>query len=361
MTVSGTRLVKAGSDARNALVIDVTWQEPNVESCSIDVKVRTVKRFLPNKDLARLANECETVLEHLRLVVVPKKFMPLDSREPRVRQNTAGSFFCTELRDALNSESPKSTPYAEAVLLAGGTRGGKLYRKNKAFSLEDLLAESGPRCGIQVIEMPGSVLIEAVRDSRTRGKAYTHFIHHDDQVLVDNKHKVTHVFGNPVDPGRIYRVGYSAKRYLSRNGPKGLADYFQRNLDKIPPEDAELPGDQLLLGYWAEKVWTMILEQNSELDKVFESLDTDGDGVVSVSELATCMNRNLGFEMRMEKEKSFVECILQVAGDENGDGKLTYEEFKRAVKRKADTMKRVARRHSSSLRAIKKKARIRRT
>jgi len=69
------------------------------------------------------------------------------------------------------------------------------------------------------------------------------------------------------------------------------------------------------------------------------------------------MNKQLGFEIA-DKERGFLHCILEVAGDVNGDGKLTQSEFMQAAARRAASAnKLMSRRASSSLRAITRKAR----
>ena len=66
-------------------------------------------------------------------------------------------------------------------------------------------------------------------------------------------------------------------------------------------------------------------EQAEELKKAFAVMDTNGDGVVTKEELKNLL-KGLGEEVNDE----VVEEMIKIA-DENGDGKIQFDEFVKAA------------------------------
>ena len=63
----------------------------------------------------------------------------------------------------------------------------------------------------------------------------------------------------------------------------------------------------------------------SELEKVFDYFDEDGDGKISPSELQSCV-RTVGGELSMDEAEAAVR-----SSDLNGDGLLDFEEFQKLM------------------------------
>ena len=66
-------------------------------------------------------------------------------------------------------------------------------------------------------------------------------------------------------------------------------------------------------------------EQAAELKKAFEVMDTNKDGVVTKDELTTLL-KNLGENV----SDDVIDEMIKIA-DENGDGKIQFEEFVKAA------------------------------
>ncbi|KAK9928556.1 hypothetical protein M0R45_025686 [Rubus argutus] len=64
---------------------------------------------------------------------------------------------------------------------------------------------------------------------------------------------------------------------------------------------------------------------SSELEKVFDYFDENGDGKISPAELQTCV-RNVGGELSVEEAQAAIE-----ASDLDGDGLLGFEEFQKLM------------------------------
>jgi 2',3'-cyclic-nucleotide 2'-phosphodiesterase (5'-nucleotidase family) len=337
--ISGSRLVKAGSDGHKAAIIDITWADAeSTKPDAIDVKLVTVKDWAADPALQKEADKCLSVLDSLRhtqLVCVPNKFEPLNSIGVRGAVTTAGQFLSTMYRDAFNHDL--STPYCDLCLMPGGNiRGGKLYKKGEFFSLEALKSEVHPKMDIVIVQMPGRVIFESVKTSHSRGH-HPYYLHYDDGVTVNASHEVTRVNGVPLDLDKLYNVAYPPGEIRAENGPKALREYFEAN----PPNPRHLSstsrgGQEFLLQYWAQQVWAAVWERldsnhDGTVDRAeFMRLDSDGDGDVDADELMKFMHDELGFEM-VSGETSFASFVLRAGGDHDHDGNLTWDEFKRAA------------------------------
>ncbi len=338
--ICGSRLVKAGSDGHKAAIIDITWDSPASDKPDrIDVELVTVKDWPADPELQRGVESCLSVLDNLRdtqLRVIPDRFRPLNSVGVRGAVTTAGLFLCTEYMDAFNADL--TTPACDLVLLPGGNvRGGRLYQKDAHFSLESLKSEVHPKMDIGVVRMPGRVIAEAVRDSHTRGH-HPYFMHYSENVEVDPAtHAVVRISGRPVEPDRLYNVGYPPAEIRAENGPRVLREWFELH----PPNPRHLSstargGQEFLLQYWAQAVWAKVWERldgnhdGTVDEKEFRRLDSDGNGKVDAGELMKFMNRELGFDVS-PGEAEFASFVLRAGGDYNKDGNLTWEEFNRAA------------------------------
>ena len=336
--ISGSRLVKAGSDGHKAAIIDITWADSDsVKPDAIDVKLVTVKDWPADPELKREADECLSVLDSLRhtqLLCVPEKFRPLNSIGVRGAVTTAGQFLCSQYRDGFNIDL--ATPYCDLCLMPGGNiRGGKLYERDEYFSLEALKSEVHPKMNIAVVKMPGQVIFDSVKSSHSKGH-HPYYLHYDDRVTVNEDHEVTHINGEALDPKKLYNVAYPPGEIKAENGPKSLREYFEKN----PPNSRHLSsvsrgGQEFLLSFWAHQVWQAVwksLDKNHDgtiSAEEFMALDENMDGHVNAQELMKYMNKELGFDI-VDGENSFASFVLRAGGDFDEDGNLTWDEFRKA-------------------------------
>ena len=85
------------------------------------------------------------------------------------------------------------------------------------------------------------------------------------------------------------------------------------------------------LGYFAQSIWERIwkqldLNEDGKLSaEELLALDLDHDGRISRQEIGQAM-RKLGFLVD-DEETTFIDCVLEAAGDKNKDGYLSPDEF----------------------------------
>lgn len=260
--ISGSRLVKAGSDGHKCAIVDITWETIDQIKPTVSVNLVTVSDWKPNMTLQKEVNNCLSVLDdlkHTQLTTIPKKFVPLNSVGCRGNIVTAGTFLCTEYRKAFNSDV--DTPTADCVLMPGGNvRGGRLYKEDDFFSLESLKSEIHPKMDICIVQMPGSILKEAIKDSHSRGH-HPYFMQFCDAITFDtNTKEVTHINNKPLKNDQLYSVGYPTAELTAENGPACLTKYF---LGPNKPNERHLQstsrgGQEFLLQYWAQKIWSAV-------------------------------------------------------------------------------------------------------
>lgn len=345
--IAGTRLVKAGSDAHYAAVVDLTWDAsaPAGAPPAISVEHVKVSDYAPDAALQAAVAKAYAALDdlkHTQLTTIPATFRPLSSVGARQRNTTAGAFLCGQFRDAFNADA--ATPHAELVLMDGGdVRGGREYAEGAHFSMEALRSELHEKLTMCVLEMPGSVIEDAIREKNYHGPD-AYFLQWDDGLEVDGAtQRVVRVGvgwvglgsgteGAPFDRDRIYRVGYPFPEIFAENGPASIRNYFRAHPELVPPEDAARGGQEFLLQHWAHGVWR----------RVWAALDTDGDGAVDASEFAALdldgdrsvssvemlkfMRERLGLDVS-EAEAAFALYVLRAGGDRDRDGNLTWSEF----------------------------------
>jgi len=340
--ISGSRLVKAGSDAHKCAIVDLTWNDPSTpggKPDKIEVEIVTVRDWAPDAALQTKVDSCLSVLDDLKntqVCAIPDKRRPFTSIGVRGEVTSVGTFLCTQYKEAFNA-GPLTA--VDCVLLPGGNvRGGRAYDADEFFSLESLMSEVHPKMTMTIVEVSGQCIIDSIHETHTIGHN-PYYMQFDEGMEIDDNHMCTTIAGEPVDPTRMYRVGYPPEEIPAENGPTALREYFQttsgKELFRHASERAR-GGQEFLMQYWAQKVWRAVwkkLDVNADGvidEEEFKALDINGDGGVCAQELMSFMHHELGFEV-VSGESSFAEHVLRIAGDGDRDGKLSWEEFKTAA------------------------------
>ena len=178
--VNGSRLLKPGSDAHFAVVLDITWESAESAKPSLSWEFVKVKDFAADPDLQKKMEEAYAPLMDLRnteLTPVPERFRPLSSKNSRGQVTTMGQFVCSLVRDAFTSD-PQSVDVDVCLIRGGHICGEKDFPPDAFFSFEDLKTVNTDKVAVGVLEIPGSVVVEAVRS--TRGSINRLFVQYDD-------------------------------------------------------------------------------------------------------------------------------------------------------------------------------------
>mmetsp|Transcript_65478 Transcript_65478/g.142813 ORF Transcript_65478/g.142813 Transcript_65478/m.142813 type:complete len:631 (+) Transcript_65478:53-1945(+) len=304
--VEGTRLLKAGSDAVKAVVLDLSWASAeSARKPEVDAEILNVADWPADPVLQKTAEQAYSILEPLKktqLARVPDKYRPLTSVGARGNRVSMGTYMLSRIRDALNMEAPIEGPFnCDCALLKGGNvRGGRDYGEDENITLEVLQSELEETKEIIIIPVPGSVLRVGLKE--TFGAPNPGWMQYDDGVELDADDYVVSIGGKPLDLEKKYRVASISDFYRKRDAPS-IGAYFEEHPDELPEPDSGVPMHALLMRLFALSMWNRIWKAldkhgKGEIDmEVFSSLDEDGDGKLSRADLKKAITRIAGFEV----------------------------------------------------------------
>lgn len=309
-----TWLLKAGTDATHAVLVDLEWPAEAPPLGAPDLPAVTVKRvpvsdFAENDELRqRVERHLLAVheLERATLCTLAEGAEPLSSVGSRARQCTMGTLVCTQLREGLQAEL--------CLFNGGGIRASRDYHGR--FTYGDLEAELPFDNEVVVLRLPGSVVRDAVRASRARAPAeWGGFLQVDDGVLVD-RGEVRSVRGETLAPAREYRVALVREMLLGMDHNEPLERFAKEHPERVPAQGSGREVKLVLTESFARSFWR-------ELGS-FDSLDADKDGVVGVRDLARAVERRTG-----EAPSQLTLDLLVRTADANNDRSISREELAR--------------------------------
>lgn len=379
------RVLKAGIDAETAIVIDVVWPSAAADAPEIDVEFVSLVAGLGTSHAStnRRANDeqstfpsCPDLEEQVRRYMEPllrldrtvlktleRRNVPLTSVGVRQRQTSLGSLICTALRKATRADA--------AILNGGCVRGNTVYtmpeagqnsggdskpdgcdrdsadvgwKAHKFFTYGDLIRELPYETEICLIDIPGSVLEQAIHQSRnaerngcrpgaylqvcnklelesirrTPGKgdaanrdSSADFAECDSESMFE--WRIVSIGGQPFDPDRIYKVACQHHLLTGMDNIRPLEDYFCEN-GPLPPLDAARPAKELVLRVYHKEIWLSL--------PPFESIDTDRSDSISRQELSVA----LASVLEIEPSDELIDDTLD-AMDGNEDGSISRGEY----------------------------------
>jgi hypothetical protein len=340
---NGSRLLKPGSDAHLAVILDISWAN-NQSKAHVDAKHVRVSDWLPDERLAEMVVAAYAPLEPLRqtqLATVPHHYQPFTSVGVRDGSVSAATFLCTMLREALNMLRPDDvlTPsvvgtgagitdgergtFCDLVCIKGGMfKAGRDYTPAQAapfsdeqpFTLEMLQGELMRRGKILICHVPGRVLRVALRE--TWQQSNPGWLQMDDGVECDEEGYVVSVNGKPLDPDRLYRIGSFPNFRRPRDAPT-IGAYFETHPLDWPAAHREGQGAvDLIVKFCAAQAWVSLLRlcdknEDSQVDEkeLLSALDLDLDGSISRDELKRGVSR-LGLRTH-EAEDTLVDAMVE--------------------------------------------------
>lgn len=300
--VGSTWIVKAGSDAVNAVIVDLAWpiEEGSPDGPTVSARLVSVDDFAENAELrARVDAHMTAVhaLAHATLMTIPGG-TTLSSVGTRVRQTTLGTLICSLLRDSFGAHG--------AIMNGGGIRGASEY--SKRFTYADLKTEVPFPNEVVVARLPGWLLAEAVTASRAQAPAESGgFLQVDDGIIVESG-VVTHVAGAPLDREREYCVALVRDFFLGLDHEEPLVRYGRQYPDRVPPEATGREIKQVLVNAFSLALWRRLV--------AVDDLDLNRDGVISVEELAAALAR----ETHEPASDVSVKLLLDAAGADRAHG-----------------------------------------
>lgn len=279
--VGGCWVVKAGTDAASAAVIDLAWPAeappdgvPDLPA--VTVRIEDVGGYPEDPAMrGRVDRHMEIVrdLDAATLLRLPPG-SALSSVGTRTRQTSLGALLCSRIRDALETDG--------CLFNGGGIRGGREYRER--FTYGDLKAEVPFSNELVVVRMPGRVVRQAVAASRSRAPAqHAGYLQIDDRMATDDRGVLTAIGGLPLVDDRAYRIALPRALLGGMDDIAPLVRFAEEHPDEVPPADSGREPKLVLVESFAVELWQKL--------GTFEAIDADRDGRISAEELKAAVSR----------------------------------------------------------------------
>ena len=196
----------------------------------------------------------------------------MSSKRVRFQPEKVASTLCSYIK--------KTYKDVDLVMIqAGSFRGNRDYDRGASFTYSDLLSEMPLDSEMAVIQVPGYVLQEAIAETRgTPDRETSNFLHTDGDVVIEDypSLKIVSINRAPFDPQKMYSL--SIVQFLLRglDSIKSLVDYVKAN-GGVPPLEQCLPAQNLIVESCMKDAWRVLVN--------YEQWDADGDGQISREEL----------------------------------------------------------------------------
>jgi len=279
--VESTKLVKAGSDAFHAAVIDLAW--PAVaprygESDLPEVRIRIddVAGYAEDEALRALVNVHMSTVRELEGATLLELALgrTLSSVGARAQQTSMGALVCNAVRDALGTDG--------CVINGGGIRGARTYDKRITYG--DIKTEVPFDNEVVVATMPGRVLRAAIAVSRSLAPAESgSFLQVDDGITVDAHGVLTAIGGAPLELDGAYAIAIVRNLLVGLDHIEPLVVWAREHPESIPPVGCGRETKQIIVEAFSIALWRTM--------GGFDAVDTDHDGFVTEADVFAAMGR----------------------------------------------------------------------
>ena len=328
--VADTSIVKAGYEANNVAVVDVWWTDDNhVHSAAY---LLPTEYFQPDPDKQILVEKAKKFLDSLMDVEIFHVKENMSSKRTRFQPSKVASTLCHYIK--------KSLPNIDIVMVQGGCiRGDRDYQANDSFTYGHLLSEMPFDSQIAIIKIPGKVLQDAISLTRsTPEESNPGYLHTDLDTTIEDypSLKIIKINNQPFDPDKMYNLGVYQFLLMGLDEVKPLVDYANNNVN-IPTLEQCIPSKNLILESCMKNAWRDLVdfeawdsnkdgqiskqELEKAVEKVFASLDTDQDGYISPHELQEALGKKTG-----NSDKNLIDMMFEFL-DANNDGLVSMEEL----------------------------------
>ncbi|UJR83112.1 5'-nucleotidase C-terminal domain-containing protein [Sandaracinus amylolyticus] len=302
--IGATWLAKAPSDAVRATVIDLVWTKGALPE--VHARFDAVADFPEDEALrARVEQHLSQLsdLEDATLSILPPG-VTLSSIGTRVHQTSMGSLICSRLRDVFEADG--------ALFNGGGIRGAREYEGRLTYG--DLQSEVPFDNEIVVAPLPGAVLRDAIATSRANAPVESGgFLQVDDRMIVDGRHQLVQVGGEPFDPERVYRIALVRNLFDGMDEVIPLVRFAAAHPDAIPTPTTGREVKAALVSAFCTTLWEQL--------GGFDAIDRDDDGSVTRDEVARAIGRTGGAPSPTAAR------VVIDALDRDGDGSVTRDEI----------------------------------
>jgi len=324
-TVAGCRILKSGKDSEYCGILDLII-DPKGNS-TIEYHLEPVPLYPPEANIQEIVDRCLEEVAILENEILITSETPVIAKGPRFRPTELATLICEFIREEMNSDI--------AVINGATIKASKDFPKGR-ISYADLRLVLPFPTKMVVVDVPGSVIQQAIQYSRTNGvhsEEKRGFLQVSGNVHISNP-TISGPFGNEqnekvsdtiesvgsskFNPEKVYAVALPRNLMTGFCGIKPLVSYIQDNPARMPDSDVFIPAFDLVIQRCSKKIW----QQLGSFSDISKMSDT-----ISRKELRRHVEKELG---RAYTTDHLIDQLMQV-GDLNGDGKISNEEFNAIV------------------------------
>lgn len=278
-TAGDSLIVKMGADAALIGVADLWFDSSGKPFSALRAQI-PAKDFSAAADMAAYAKKKEKWAADMMSAEIACLTQPMTSNDVRHSPSLLASTLLTMIKDGLARQN------VELVLLHGGSvRGKHDYPSGAAFTLGHLYSELAFPTELAVVELPGSVIAECIRWTRTRPTPAPELMHADLGVEIDaSTHAVLKIGGKPFSASRTYRVAVLQLLLTGLNNVEPLMAHVKSGALVPPPADSCIPAKLAVIEGAMKKAWL-------ELAGYGSGWDADRDGTISPAEMSAALER----------------------------------------------------------------------
>jgi 2',3'-cyclic-nucleotide 2'-phosphodiesterase (5'-nucleotidase family)/Ca2+-binding EF-hand superfamily protein len=313
--VRDARIIKAGSDAENAAVIDLQWDDESSDAApTVSVKILPTSDFAPDPLVAKKVQAHNKILQELERspLFALRNWKPpcgtaFSTANNRMGPSTGSTALATMLRMGMRAHC--------AIMNAGSMRGNKEYYPETYFFWSDLKAEIPFPTQMVACFMPGRVLEATIRSSRQGSRqnppvSKGGYLHACNNIQYNDETQCIEMIGKaPFHPENDYLTTLPLEFFRGIDNHEPLLKWAKET-GVDPTLDSEIPAKIVLVEIFSAMVWMHLGS--------FEEIDRDSDGVLTRDEVKARTAHIYGTEVT----DLVVDNIMAVA-DMNGDGIIT--------------------------------------
>lgn len=326
----GGSVLKVGQDAETVGVVDLWWDgEGTLRSRHALVPATA---FARDAECAALVAHKEGLLGSMSGVAICTLDRPMSSKNTRKQAEGIAQLLCTKIK--------RSVPNADLCILQGGAvRGGADYPAGP-FTYGDLVNEMPFETEICVVQLPGHVIAESVKHSRSRPDLErATFLHLDDGAEFEDFPGLAclRLNGEPFEAERMYTVAIYRVLVTGMDEVRPLLDHIHRAGVRVPALEEAIPAKQLVMETCMKEEWRRLVagaapmghaDLEEAVMRAFTQMDANGDGQIDHAELSAFISRTPRHAADTGEAKEQLLSWLISTLDTNHNGSVSLSELR---------------------------------
>jgi len=322
-----SEIVKMGEDAALIGIVDIWW----TASGELKSALTQVEAVSFGEDSSAKAFKAKQDKQLTDLMSQPLFRLSEHTSSKQVRK--APSDIASHLL-GLVKRGLKNEEVEIVILNAGNIRGQKDYVPGP-FLVEDLYKEHPWENEMAIVKLPGQVLKDLVKQSRSGAGELPGYLHCDPDAKISEDGELLEIYSEAVVPERVYTAAILVHLLTGMDSLQPLLDHVRESGLQVPDVECCKPTKFVILQLCMRDAWRKLIglpswegdinnqvneeDVDKKVTQAFASLDVNGDGTISKEECLTWLK---------SKEVPLVGLMFSTI-DANKDGKISQPEIRR--------------------------------